>query len=197
VDHSSHSCEKYKSLTDRCHCQHHCGTCITIQSCDCVLTDKRQCCCRCGVCRHSSDCCRSVKVDSTTEVWKELMHCSVYCSHFIYDCARQNCASWAQSWGITMHFCNTTIYRLPKAQVLRQRPKKFVLRSKAKLWRHPIATNTFSLSWFARGCLWWLYGACIPTFRCYHKISCKYTVVHKKGATFIFSITLANIDGFS
>jgi len=24
-----------------------------------------------------------------------------------------------------------------------------------------------------------------------------YTVVHKKGATFIFSITLANIDGFS
>jgi len=26
--------------------------------------------------------------------------------------------------------------------------------------------------------------------------NCMYTVVRKKGATFIFSITLANIDGF-
>jgi len=36
---------------------------------------------------------------------------------------------------------------------------------------------------------------CVCNIHKYYMIV--YTVVHKKGATFIFSITLANIDGFS
>jgi len=48
---------------------------------DCVLTDSRRCWRRYGVCRHSSDYYRSVKVGSIMEVWRALMHCLVRCSN--------------------------------------------------------------------------------------------------------------------